>query len=574
MRVLTTVVRNCAVLALSLLWCASIDGAELEPGLRHALRAADDSEMIGVIVCLRDQTDLDRVTASVGGRPRSERLTGVIAALQETADRSQRALLAALEREERRGRVAAVHPYWVFNGMALRATPAVIARLAGRPDISLISLDRPMPGPYDEGGKALPSTDDSEWNIAKVSAPQVWAAGYDGSGIVIGSFDTGVELSHPDLESRYRGGTNSWFDPYGQHSTPVDLAGSWTGHGTHTTGTVLGGNAGGTDIGVAPGAKWIAAKAWDDNGSGTTAAFLEIFEWMMDPDGDPATDDAPAVVNNSWGFTSYGCETTYLGPVQAWVAAGIFPSFAVHNYGPGYASARSPGNFLESIGVGNTDSNDIIYYSSGRGPSACDVNVVKPDVSAPGVDVRSSVPGGGYDLKSGTSMATPHVTGGVALLLDVNPMLSLEALESALKEGAVDLGDPGPDWDFGWGRIDLEASACLVLPEVSLFVESECPVVPPGGTLELTATLINRTGSPKSIWGIAEVFKPNGRPYSGNPIIGPTPVTLAPAETLVVHRSHHVPSGAPSGNYTYRAAIGTPPDVLLDDDRFDFEVTE
>lgn len=574
MRVLTTVVLNCAVLALSLLWCASVDGVEIEPRLRHALAEADDSEMVQVIVRLHEKTDLDRVTASLEGRPRSERLSQVIAALQETADRSQRPLLAALDREERRGRVDAVRPYWVFNGIALRAFPAVIERLAVRPDISRIYLDLPMPGPYHEGGKALPPTDDSEWNIAKVNAPQVWAAGYDGSGVVIGSFDTGVELSHPDLESRYRGGANSWFDPYGQHSTPVDLAGPWTGHGTHTTGTVLGGNAGGTDIGVAPGAKWIAAKAWDDNGSSTTAAFLEIFEWMMDPDGDPATDDAPAVVSNSWGWGSFGCYTAYLEGVQAWVAAGIFPSFAVHNYGPGYASARSPGNYLESVGVGGTDIDDNIYYSSGRGPSACDEGIVKPDVNAPGVDVRSSVPGGGYGFKTGTSMATPHVTGAVALLLDANPILSLEELEDALKAGAVDLGAPGPDWDFGWGRIDLEASTGLVLPQVSLFVESDCPVVPPGGTLALTATLVNRTSSPQPIWGIAEVFKPNGRPYSGNPIIGPTPVTLAPAETLVVHRSHPVPSGAPSGRYIYCATIGFAPDLLLDDDRFDFEVTE
>ncbi|KPJ52832.1 hypothetical protein AMJ39_06800 [candidate division TA06 bacterium DG_24] len=555
----------------TVMW-SSAGAGKIEPELGHIMAVGGPSEMVPIIVHLVDQTDLSQVITGLDAGPRSERLMRVIEALQETADRTQRGTLKELERERDAGRVRDVRPFWVFNGMALSAVPPVISRLAERPEVAAIYLDRPMPGPEHEQGEGVPRDESSEWNIAKVNAPEVWAMGYDGSGFVVGSFDTGVDVTHPDLESRYRGGSNSWFDPYGQHSTPVDLAGPWTGHGTHTTGTMVGGDAGGTDIGVAPGAKWIAAKAWDDNGSGTTSAFLEIFEWMMDPDGDPATDDAPIAVNNSWGFSSYGCETTYLASVQAWVAAGIFPSFATHNYGPGYASARSPGNYLESVGVGNTDSDDVICNSSGRGPSACDPSVVKPDVTAPGVDVWSSVPGG-YGFKSGTSMSTPHVTGGVALLIDANPTLSLDQLETVLKQGAVDLGTPGPDWDYGWGRIDLEVSAELAFPDVSLFLEPDSQTVQPGGTLGVTVAVINRTDSVQSVWGLAEVFFPDGRPYSGNPIAGPVLVTLAPAETLVVHRSHQVPSAAPAGTYTYRAALGHGPDALLDDDIFDFEVT-
>jgi subtilisin family serine protease len=261
-----------------------------------------------------------------------------------------------------------------------------------------------------------------------------------------------VDPTHPDLASRYGG---FWYDPYGQHATPFDP----NNHGTHTTGTAVGGDASGKNIGVAPGATWIAAKAWNDAGVGFTSAFHQIFQWFLAPGGNPA--NAPDVVNNSWAFTSTGCITEFLPDVQAWRVAEIFPAFAAGNSGPSGGTALSPGNYAESFAMGATDSSDNIASFSSRGPSPCD-GLVRPDVSAPGVSVRSSVPGG-YVSYNGTSMATPHVTGAVAVLRSINPNLTVDELESALTQGAVDLGTLGPDNNFGAGRLDLFQSAQLVI---------------------------------------------------------------------------------------------------------------
>src|SRR3989304_5682066 len=153
-----------------------------------------------------------------------------------------------------------------------------------------------------------------------------------------------VTATHPDLASRYRGNhAISWFDPYGEHPEPFDS----DGHGTHTTGTAVGGSAGGTSIGVAPGAQWIAAKAWNDLGFGFTSAFHEIFQWFLAPGGDPA--NAPDVVNSSWGFSSAGCIAEFLPDVRAFRAAGIFPAFAAGNDGPDPGSVLSPGTYAQSF---------------------------------------------------------------------------------------------------------------------------------------------------------------------------------------------------------------------------------
>lgn len=430
----------------------------LQPELEAQLQAASPGDRLRVIVELEEQVRAAELAAVAPKVARRARARALVEALKDKARRHQAALKAELTREQSLRNVERVTPLWIVNGVALRATPAAIRRLAARNDVREIRLDAeipPPPRPADAGASSAAT----EWNVALIRAPEVWALvpPYSGQGAVVGSFDTGVDATHQDLAASYRGNDAiSWFDPYDEHTQPFDS----NGHGTHTMGTAVGGSASGTAIGVAPGAKWIAAKAWNDSGLGLTSAFHQIFEWFLAPGGDP--DNAPDVVNNSWAFVANGCNTEFVADIQAWRAAGIFPAFAAGNAGPGAGSVRSPGAYAEAFAVGATDVYDEVASFSSRGPSPCN-GIIKPDVSAPGSAVRSAVPGDSYGTLSGTSMATPHVAGAVAVLRSIEPAMTVEDLVNALTLGAADVTEPGPDNQSGAGRLDLAVSAEIVL---------------------------------------------------------------------------------------------------------------
>jgi subtilase family serine protease/subtilisin family serine protease len=439
------------------LWPPAALAGRLHPRLTEQLGTLAPGQATPVIVELVAQVDPAAVAASAASRSRRGRGQAVVDALRDVANRTQPPLLAVLAREQALGNVTRVAPLWIFNGIAVTATEPVIRRLAADPGVWEIRSDDTIPPPLPTPAAATSSTTATEWNVAGIRAPQVWALDprFNGEGSIVGSFDTGVDVTHPDLALRYRGDhAISWFDPYGEHSEPFDPH----GHGTHTTGTAVGGDLGGTGIGVAPGARWIAAKAWNDAGTGLTSAFHQIFQWFLAPGGDAAA--APDVVNGSWALTVTGCVSEFLPDIQALRAAGIFPAFAAGNSGPSAGSVRSPGAYPESFAVGAVDAFDGIAGFSGTGPSSCGGSV-KPDVTAPGVSIRSAVPGG-YTGFSGTSMATPHVSGAVAVLRSIERRLGVEELEDVLRRGAVDLGSSGPDNTFGGGRLDLFASAEIV----------------------------------------------------------------------------------------------------------------
>jgi subtilisin family serine protease len=211
-----------------------------------------------------------------------------------------------------------------------------------------------------------------EANIDLVGADDLWNLGIRGQGVVVANMDTGVDASHPDLGSRWRGGTNSWYDPNGEHpNTPTDVS----GHGTWTTGVMVGGDKGGTSIGMAPDAKWIAVEIFDDRGVATTSGIHLGFQWRLDPDGDPSTPDAPNVVNDSWTMSTFGYDLEFQPDLQSLRAAGIVSVFAAGNFGPGTSTVPSPANNPEALSVGAVDNSGVIDSSSGRGPSACDQSV-------------------------------------------------------------------------------------------------------------------------------------------------------------------------------------------------------
>jgi subtilisin family serine protease len=369
----------------------------------------------------------------------------VVQELHDAAATAQRPLLQLLARRHGEGRVDAVTPLWILNGILITAKPDVVAELAARADVLEVRTVRTLKA--SDSLVAAPP----EPNVSLVNAPALWNLGNRGEGVVVASLDTGVDGTHPDLAASWRGGTDSWYDPYGQHpTTPVDL----NGHGTWTMGAVVGGEAGGTAIGVAPGAKWIAAKIFNDQGVATTAAIHQAFQWLLDPDGNPSTNDAPNIVNGSWTMGVTGCDLEFQLDLRALRAAGVLPVFAAGNGGPGAATSYSPANNPDAFSVGATDAVDSIYSASSRGPSACDGSVF-PDLVAPGVNVRTTDLYGYYASETGTSMAAPHVTGALALLMSAFPGLGVDRQEAALESGAVDLGPVGPDNDTGYGRLDV-----------------------------------------------------------------------------------------------------------------------
>ncbi|MDX1379092.1 MAG: S8 family serine peptidase, partial [Anaerolineales bacterium] len=424
---------------------------KIDPALETRLASAQPGEKIPVIVTLKAKADL----SNIGGPDRQARLKGVIRALQAIAEASQRDVRSLIETRMAQELVSQVTYFWVFNGLSVAAAPEVIEELAARPDVLKITPDEITVEP--EAGLAVSAP---QPNLAIVNAPALWDLGFYGQGIVVASMDTGVDVNHPELYMRWRGGSNSWFDPYGQHpDTPMDLS----GHGTQSMGVIVGGDASGTSIGVAPQAQWIAVKIFDDSGTATATAIHQGFQWLLNPDGHINTADAPHVVNNSWTFAYPGCDLEFEQDLLALQAAGILPVFAAGNGGPNVATSYSPANNPSAFAVGGTDGSDNIYLYSSRGPSNCgETEKIYPELVAPGVGIYTTDRYGQYTFTSGTSSSAPHVTGGIALLLTSFPNLSAYEQSAALVNSAFDLGLNGPDNTFGYGRLDLLAAYQLV----------------------------------------------------------------------------------------------------------------
>jgi len=325
-----------------------------------------------------------------------------------------------------------------------------------------------------------------------VNAPALWDLGFRGEGIVVANMDTGVDAAHPDLAGRWRGGTNSWYDPNGEHPTaPTDV----NGHGTWTMGAMVGGDAGGTSIGVAPGAQWIAVKLFNDGGTTTSSVVHLGFQWLLDPDGNPATADAPNVVNNSWSGSAAGCDLEFQPDLRSLRAAGVLPVFSAGNFGPSPGTVFSPANLPEALSVGATDDLDVVASSSSRGPSACG-QAVAPKLVAPGVGIRTTDLYGLYANVSGTSFSAPHAAGALALLLDAFPGLSADRQEAALLSGAVDLGAAGADNDYGNGRLDVLAAYQWLAstPDFTVAVSPSSVSTTPGGTASYTVSVTGVNG--------------------------------------------------------------------------------
>ena len=426
----------------------------IEPDLLKAALQNPD-QPADFIVYLRDKADL---TAAEREPSKAARGTAVVAALKATADQSQAGVRAALDKAQQAGKVSRVQPFWVTNAIAVRGAADVILTLAARPDVAIIRANREWTLPVRPTAAAAATT--VEWNIQALRADGVWnLMGIDGQGTVVASMDTGVDGQHPDLMTAYRGYTGGLPDHRSNWYCATDegylYPGDGVGHGTHTTGLMVGRNG----VGVAPGAKWIAVKVFDDRARTTDAWIHDAFQWLLAPGGDPTR--APDVVNGSWSSGAYD-SLIYRDDIRALRAAGIIPVFSAGNDGPFNASINIPGGYAEVLTVGATDSESHLASFSSRGPSA--FAPFKPDVVAPGVGIRSAWHGGGYRLLDGTSMATPQVSGIAALMRQANPRLTPQQVIDLVRATARPIGDtPTPNNQVGAGLADAYAAVAMAL---------------------------------------------------------------------------------------------------------------
>lgn len=420
----------------------------VHPDLLSRLASLNPDEEISVIVTLAEQQDLHQFT----DRDKKLRRTKIAKALRDKAARIQKPLREYLLQKN----VRKISPFWIFNGMAVTLRADQVKELAARPEVGSLRFDGTLTLPE----PSVAVAGEPEWNLEAINAPALWALGYTGTGVVIATMDTGVDYLHPDIGPKWRGGANSWFDPYGEHPAPYDAH----GHGTGVMGIMVGGDAGGSAIGVAQGAQWIAVKIFNDAGTTAESIIHQGFQWLLDPDENVETDDAPDVVNNSWGFSDNPgeCLSQFQPDIQALKASGIGVVFSAGNSGPNDATSVSPANYPESFAVGAVDQAGTITSFSARGPSACDGGFF-PEIVAPGAGIRTAdVTLNGtspdpYATVLGTSFAAPHVTGAMALLLSADPQLTVAELEAALVQSAADLGDPGADNAYGYGLLDVAA---------------------------------------------------------------------------------------------------------------------
>jgi subtilisin family serine protease len=460
--------------------------AEVEPALVEQLATEGDATFW---VHLHASADLSPA-AAIGDW--SEQGWFVYEELTSTAAESQAELLAMLEAEDVPHR-----SFWIANTVRVTGDAPLVERIAARPEVREITADRvyelPEPIPADDG----PSIAAVEWGVERIGAPEVWDEfGARGEGIVIGTIDTGALHTHPALVEQYRGNNGdgtfdhnySWHDPSEVCGSPSLEPCDNHGHGTHVAGTIVGDDGGENQIGVAPAARWIAAKGCESNNCSETA-LLSSGQFILAPtdlsNENPDPDRRPHIVNNSWGGAADD-DPWYQPTVTAWVAAGIFPQFAAGNTTTGVApcgSASNPGNLVESYAAGAFDSSEQLANFSNRGPSAWDDELIKPNIAAPGVAIRSAWNNGSYNTISGTSMASPHVAGAVALIWSAATSLErdIEATRQILDQTAIDTEDllcgGTPENNNLWGEGRLDAFAAVLASPTG-----------PTGTLQGTVT--------------------------------------------------------------------------------------
>ena len=447
-----------------------VDWRKLHPDLVRLVVQPQQEELLPIIVeWKRDDASL-RSMAEQFYESKQDQREKVVQVLQEETTLQTAGLMKTLETAKRRGQASEVRLFWVSPVISLKASPNLIKSLSTRSEITFIRPDERIELEVSSVETLdLSASQEFLYNLDLVEVDKVEQfLNLSGAGIVVANIDSGVDGFHPALMKKYRGYNpngpaqhiGNWYVVTGE---PYVYPGDGLGHGTHTMGTMVGDDGLGHRTGVAPQARWIAVKAFTNQGYTYESWLHAAFEWILAPAGNPAL--APDIVNNSWG-TDVGSDTRFRGDVESLRAAGILPVFSAGNKGPQKETIGAPASYPEALAVGAVDESKLPTHFSSRGPSSW--GEIKPELSAPGVNVISTYPGGGYAKMDGTSMAAPHVAGIAALLLEANPTLTVDQLEQILLQTTEPLSTTIPNNVSGYGLVNAYAAALQVTQKGNL----------------------------------------------------------------------------------------------------------
>ncbi len=446
--------------------------------------------------------------------PASQRASVVLNSLYTLSGQTGKSVEDWIEqiRISRSGKIESVRRHRIVNGFFIQMEPSLITSLQQLEEVNFVEDVTDLhfyliePVRMEEEPAQVRAIGAAEPGLVAVGARFLWSLGYTGKGVKILSFDTGIWPEHPSFGGRFYGEyvplRYAWNGIWSQF--PVDKSSS---HGTHTVGTMAGLDTATADtIGLAFRAYFMATDPIVSNLADTIGVsnLMACYEWAIDPDGNPnTTDDMPSVICNSWGTSGNAgfCGSFVADMLELIDIVGIANEYSAGNNGPGMGTVGIPAlmnpGILNAFAVGAVNGNIPsfpIANFSGRGPTPClggGSVEIKPEVVAPGVNVRSAVRKDGYAFYDGTSMAGPHVAGVMALLKEAFPDLPGEELKAALYFSATDLGDPGEDNTFGRGMIHAEAAFQWLLDEGHVPVSPVSPFPelaiekPPVGMLDL-----------------------------------------------------------------------------------------
>lgn len=477
-----------------LILCLSKTGAagQILPDLQSKIKTSNKDQMIRVWIKLppAESLELLRLEVESSSSSREERYHDAYNRLKSAHQSKQSQLKSVLEQKRSSGKCKNIKYSWLANVIEAEISAGELESLSLRNDIETISTI-PMltsvgkTGQTQSSGKTLSSAG-VEPNLTFIRAPQAWALGYTGAGRIICSFDTGVDGIHPALFDSWKGHDGdtaaAWFDPRDGSSFPNPV---FDEHGTQVMGVMVGhDDVTGDTVGVALNAKWISAAIVDIQG----ASYIDAFEWAANPDGDFNTvSDVPDVINHSWGIRDIGCQDYFYEFIDNLEALGIVNIFACGNEGPTVSSIRNPANrALDSIdcfavGAVTVNNPPAVLSLSSRGPSNCSA-AIKPNVCAPGMNVRTADVGNSYSLADGTSLAAPHVSGLVALLRQKNPNATVTQIKNAILSTTQFRPNPLNN-NIGWGVISCSGALAALSstnsdPNVRVFAFEHNPILP------------------------------------------------------------------------------------------------